>query len=578
MIERRSDESLLRVRQLVVEHHDREFGIIQPLLRGVDLDLAPGQALALVGPSGCGKSLTARAVLGLLPAGFAWCGDIAWQGTPLSDPHGVRWRAVRGRGLGLIMQEPLTSLNPVLRVGDQIAESLRVHGGLARGAARDRAVDLLAETRVPEPARAARRYPHELSGGMRQRVLLAAVLACDPQLLIADEPTTALDMPVQKEILALINRVRRERNMALLFITHDQNLVPLLADEVAVMAAGQVTGVHAVAAMTPPPSPAPAAEAATGAVPVLSARQLTVHYPHAVRPAVADVDLDLLPGRAIGLLGESGCGKTSLARALAGHISAQTGSVKVARNDDAPPSAASRRADRRRVQMLFQDPGGSLDPRQRVDQALREAAGSQGQTPAQLLREVGLDAGLGQRYPHQLSGGQRQRVALARCLAPAPQVLIADEPTSALDDRARDIVLALLDQIVRERGLALLLISHDLEVLQSICAEVQVMYGGRVVEVLPSGAALKAWHPYTQELLRALPRNLRQDPRLWAEESVERSDLERSPGGGCPFYGNCRLQKPRCGKELPTLLRRSPGHWLRCPEAETPEPSHFIDT
>ncbi len=571
-------DSLLRVSGLRVEHFAREGGHGQPLVHGVDLRLDRGRSLALVGPSGCGKSLLALSLLGLLPPALSWQGRIAWQGTLLTDPVGTRWRSVRGRGMGLILQEPMSSLNPVLRAGDQIAETLRVHRGLGRRQARSAAVELLAETCVPEPEQAARLYPHQLSGGMRQRVLLAATLACDPDLLIADEPTTALDVLVQKEILALINRIRRQRNMALLFITHDLNLVPLLADEVAFMSAGRIEKVAPAVSVEVPAAPTSVAVAPATEAPVLSAHKVQVWYEGAPRAAVAGVDLDLRPGRAVGLLGESGCGKTSLGRALARHVPLHAGTMILDGKDNPAADMRAVRSQRRRVQMLFQDPGGSLDPRQRVGDALREAAGKLPVVPEDLLAEVGLEPDLATRYPHQLSGGQRQRVALARCLATSPSVLIADEPTSALDGEARDVVLALLERIMRQRGLALLLISHDLEVLRGMCHEVHVMFAGLVVEVLPGGISFCPQHPYTLDLLGALPRTLREEPWLWAEESFTPQGKGGPFGHGCPRQGSCRLQKPRCGKGLPPLKRLSSCHWLRCPEAEATDPSQFIDT
>lgn len=578
MTDPKASGRLLSVRQLEVDHRDRSRGVLRPLLNGVDLDLQPGQALALVGPSGCGKSLTARALLGLLAPDFSWRGEIRWQGTRLAEPRGATWRGVRGRGLGLIMQEPLASLNPVLRVGDQVAESFRVHHGVSWSEARRRAVALLAETRVPKPEFVAERYPHQLSGGMRQRVLLAAVLACDPDLLIADEPTTALDMSVQREILILINRIRREREMALLFITHDLNLVPLLADRVAFMADGRIAEAESIKQVDLPPAPALPAIRAHQTMPVLQARDLVVHYEGAPSAAVTGVDLTLRPGQAIGLLGESGCGKTSLGRALARHLPLHRGTLELVGYESTLIGGNRARERRRRVQMLFQDPGHSLDPRQRVAAALREAAGPEGPPAEKLLREVGLDPAAGDRYPHQLSGGQRQRVALARCLAATPLALIADEPTSALDLAARDLVLALLTRIMRDRGLAVLLISHDLEVLRGVCQEVHVMYGGVIVEILSGGEGFAPRHPHTLALQAALPRTLRQDPGLWAEQSSRFHEGHGVTATGCPLYGSCPLQKPLCGKELPLLKRLSTGHWLRCPEAEEAGPSHFIDT
>ncbi len=578
MADNETTGSLLQVRNLCVDHFDPHTGARLSVLRGVDLDFSPGQTMSLVGPSGCGKSIMARALLGLLPPGFNWQGEIHWRGERLTDPDTAAWRQVRGRGLGLILQEPQASLNPVLRVGHQIAETLRIHQGLDRAAAWNEAVQLLAETRVPDPQLSARKFPHQLSGGMRQRVLLAATLACNPELLIADEPTTALDVSVQKDILALIRGLCRDRNMALLFITHDLNLAPLLTEQVAFMSEGCIEQVVPAAELVLPALPRRTETAPAEAPAVLKATNLSVVYPGATRLAVAGVDLELRPGQAVGLLGESGCGKTSLGRALSQHIGLQDGSLTLAGEDCRASRGAQARAQRRRVQMLFQDPGGSLDPRQRVGAALREAAADQGPTNEQLLSEVGLDPALQKRYPHQLSGGQRQRVALARCLATSPDVLIADEPTSALDAEARNLVLSLLEGIMRQRGLALLLISHDLEGLQGICGQVNVMFDGLVVESLPVGTSFNPLHPYSRELVRALPRTLREDPALWVQETFLPRMETPTSGSGCPRQGNCRLQKPICGKELPPLKMVSNNHWLRCPEAEAEEPSHFIDT
>jgi oligopeptide/dipeptide ABC transporter ATP-binding protein len=574
MSDMRSAGSLLSVRGL----HVNSAGPGAGLLCGVDLDLDPGQGLALVGPSGCGKSLTALAVLGLLPPELSWHGSITWRGAALRDPRSPAWHKVRGRGLGLVLQDPLTGLNPVLRVGDQIGETVQVHRGLSRRAGRTAALDLLAETLVPDPETAARCYPHQLSGGMRQRVLLAAALACEPELLIADEPTTALDVSVQKEILALIRRVRAERGMALLFITHDLNLVPLLTEQVAVMADGRVSHRFAADQAELPPVPEPPSDAVDEAAVVLSARDLHVHYQGRSLAAVRGIDLDLRAGRAVGLVGESGSGKTSVGRALARQLTLSGGVVKLAGVEAPPGTGAAARAHRRRVQMLFQDPGASLNPRQTVASVLREALPSRAGEVVPLLAEVGLGPELLDRFPHQLSGGQRQRVALARCLAPGPQVLVADEPTSALDQPLRVQVLDLLSRIMVQRGLALLVISHDLDALQGICHEVHVMKGGVVVEVLPGNCLAAARHPYTMELLRALPRTLREQAGLWSAPALGPSVPPTTPGTGCPHHGGCPLQKAICGKELPPLKMLSNGRRLRCPMAEDTGSPHFIDT
>ncbi len=588
---------LLRVKNLEVSFPGGRSGRDNVVLKGVDFAIAEGEAVALVGPSGCGKSLLARALLGLLPVGARSSGDITWQKERLVDPDGPAWRRVRGAGMSLVLQEPQTSLNPVLTVGDQIAETVRLHQAVSRRQAQSQAVTLLTEMNISDPGDKARSYPHQLSGGMRQRVLLAAALACDPDLLIADEPTTALDVTVQRDILAVIHRVCRERGMALLFITHDHDLVPLVATRMMTMAAGRIAAVSGprveesgsegedqatdpgIRLEEVPPSP-------DGPVPVLQARNLVAGYGtnrspagRRTRAAVAGVDLDLVAGRALGLAGESGCGKTTLGRALSRHLKPLAGSLKFEGSDFSSLAGRDLRRGRRRVQMLFQDPAGSLNPRQRIHDALNEALPQPDpHRVGELLKEVGLNQDLAARYPHELSGGQRQRVALARCLAADPEVLIADEPTSALDAVSRDRVLDLLRRTMTRRGLALLLISHDLEILHTVCDKVAVMFGGLIVESYPVGERVSARHPYTLEMLAALPSELRRKTFPWADTVHRSGKNSRPPVRGCPWAGRCPLQKSHCVKELPTLEEVSADHWVRCPETQGGAPSQFIDT
>jgi ABC-type glutathione transport system ATPase component len=550
-----------------------------PLLHGVDLVIGEGEAVALSGPSGCGKTLLARALLGLLPSG-AWCdGRLLWEGRdPTTSADG--WKRLRGGGISWLPQDPLGGLNPLLRVGEQVAESARLAGAASRAEARGIAAGLLAEMQLPDPERLLDAWPHQLSGGMRQRALLAAVLARRPRLLLADEPTSSLDAPLQRELLALLDRARRARGLALLFITHDRDLAPLVADRCLEIRGGRLVALSAVA--TPNSDPVPAARAPGIGEPALAAAGLEVRYPGARAFAVAGVDLELHAGRAVGLVGGSGSGKSSLARALAGHLVPGAGTVTVAGLPQAHGDSAPARAARRRVQMLFQDAGASLDPRQRVGDALTEAAAAAGaateSVAVRLLAEVGLPAELAARHPHALSGGQRQRVALARCLAAGPAVLIADEPTSALDAEARDRILALLGTVMVSRGLAVLLVTHDVDTASAFCDELLVMHSGRIVERAPAAPLALLRHPHSRLLLACRPAALAALPQ-WSEGPVrDRVEVGGAPSSGCPLAGGCPLQNASCFKELPPLAPLAPGHWLRCPPAsELPSPQ-FIDT
>jgi len=521
-------------------------------LRGVDLALDAGEVVAVVGPSGAGKSSLALAVLGLLPSRSRVSGVLRWRGEPVAP--GPAHRRLLGRDIGMLFQDPLASLDPVVRVGDQLVETLRA---LRRDGSLDahrRSRELLAEVLLPDPAAVARRYAHQLSGGERQRVALALALAGDPALLVADEPTTALDAAVGAAVAGLLGDLVRRRGMSLLLVTHDPRLTAGLVDRVLRLESGRIAaGAATVAVVGEVDGPAgeagPCADAGVGA-PALSCRGVEVRYPgHGGRPdvvAVRGVDLTIGAGSSLALVGESGCGKTSLARAVCGHLRPAAGEIEVGGR---PVGGRPRRA----AQMIFQDPYSSLDPRQTCGDAVAEAARAAGGTAAasrlaaaDLLAAAGLGPGIAAQRPHALSGGQRQRVAVARALAARPVLLVADEPTGSLDPDAASLLIEVLRRFRGDTGCGLLLITHDVALARRTCREVAVMFAGHVLEVLPAGAVPS--HPYTRRLSTG------------GEGALIPPDL-----AGCPYASRCPLVEDACRSALPDLRSLVPGHVSRCP-------------
>ncbi len=554
-----ADGGLLAVRGLTV----RYAGAPGPVFADLDLDLAAGECLAVVGPSGCGKSTLCRALLDLLPAGARLAGSIRWQGVELTADR-AHWHRQRGAGVGLLLQDHRFALDPVRRVGDQIAEvARRRRPQLSRDAAREAVRALLAEVRLPEPEQLARRFPHQLSGGQRQRACLAAALAASPRLLLADEPTTALDLIVQRDIIALMRDLVASRGLGLLLVTHDRDLVPAIASRTLVWPQTEAPPVAA-----PPPRPWRAVPD-----PCVRVRGLSVAVAAAGggrRAVVQDVDLDLAPGWTLGLVGESGAGKTTLARALAGWLPSCAGSIGWA-----GAGAMAPRARLRAVQMVSQDPTAALDPRQRVVDAVIEAARASGDAPdvasaraRALLREVDLDPALLRRRPDALSGGQRQRVQVARALAARPRVLVADEPASSLDPARRRRLLELLRRLQEQHGLALLLISHDLAWLQDWCDQVAVLHAGRIVEVYRPAGADQPRHPLTRDLAAAAYRASPPGSAAPASPAPLAPPAGADPSRGCPYASRCRLVEAACRSALPDLRDRGDGHRLRCPPAD----------
>lgn len=541
---------------------------------GLDLDLARGEILALVGRSGSGKTLTGLAVLGLTPPEARVSGRLVWNGDPLDG--GPAHRARLGREIAMIFQDPAASLDPVWTAGAQLRETLREVAGLDGPELAAREAALIAEVRLPASAGA--RYPHQLSGGQKQRVMLALALAGDPDLLIADEPTTALDVTIQAGVLETLVDAARRRGLALLFITHDLALAGALADRVAVIRDGRLVETGPCVQLLAAPGEAhtrelidalperrpPRATRPADAPPVLACRALRVEHGRdggvfALRPerivAVRGVDLEVGGGEALALVGESGCGKTSLARAVTG-LSARAGGEVRLLGEPRPAGTPTVRA-----QLIFQDAYASLDPRQSCGDALREAARAAGVSAfaaETALAEVGLDPGTAARRPHQLSGGQRQRVALARALAARPSLLVADEPTSSLDMMAQARVLDLLIRLQREQGWGLLWITHDLPLARAACHRLAVMYAGVVVETLPADA--EPLHPYTRELNDMTPRLGRPLPPAAPVADIPAVDVD-----ACVFVARCPLAESGCRRAFPELETVSDDHALRCP-------------
>lgn len=510
--------------------------------RSLDISVYPGQTTCIVGESGSGKSLAAMATMRLLPPGVRMsAGAIRLNGTNLTELTDRQMRAVRGSDIGMIFQEPLTALNPVMRIGEQIKEVLEVHGQGTRASRTARALALIAEVGLPDPQRIIRAFPHELSGGQRQRVVIAMALALEPRLLIADEPTTALDVTTQAQILKLIGELRRKHQMAVMFITHDFGVVREIADRVIVMRHGEkveegsaqaVLGnpqheytrklLAAVPNMVPPPPrelPAELALVVKNLNKTYGQRQLfaakrTVH-------AVSDVSFSIRRGETLGLVGESGSGKSTVGRCVIRLIEPDNGTIQVGDLHFDSLSVRALRPQRRRVQMVFQDPFGSLDQRRTVGASISEGMIANGASrqeararSVELLELVGLQGAAVDRYPHEFSGGQRQRVGIARALAMKPDVLIADEAVSALDVSVQYQVLQLLREVQAKMGLAILFVTHDLRVAAQMCDRIAVMQKGKLVELRDTHELLSSpAHAYTQSLLAAIPGHELSPPR-----------------------------------------------------------------
>ncbi|WP_297971104.1 ABC transporter ATP-binding protein [uncultured Amaricoccus sp.] len=522
-------EAVLKVRGLRVEFETNDGRV--EAVKGIDLDVMPGETVAIVGESGSGKSQTTMAIMGLLASNGKASGSALYRGREMLGLPDRALNGIRGEKITMIFQEPMTSLDPLYRIGAQLAEPLRFHRGLSKAAARPRIVELLRLVGIPEPERRIDAYPHELSGGQRQRVMIAMALACDPDVLIADEPTTALDVTVQAQILELLASLQQRLGMAIVFITHDLGIVQRFADRVYVMRRGEVVESGPTAALFARPEhpytrmllaaepegtkPAPPADAKE----LMAGDDVKVIFriggglfsaAHEIR-AVDGVSVHLREGQTIGIVGESGSGKSTLGRALLRLLPSEGRIAYLGRPLD--PDPAAMRPLRSELQLVFQDPFGSLSPRMTIGRIITEgllihrpglSARERDRLAGEALAEVGLEPAMRNRYPHEFSGGQRQRIAIARAMILKPRVIVLDEPTSALDRSVQKQVVELLRELQARHGLSYLFISHDLAVVRAVSDYIIVMKSGRIVEEGPTEAIFdRPQQAYTRTLMAA---------------------------------------------------------------------------
>ncbi len=667
---------------LKVENFTTRLGPVDRPLRvvdGVDLEIRRGETFALLGESGCGKSMTALSLMRLLPpSGRITDGSARLGDTELLELPESAMRRVRGGRMGMIFQEPQTSLNPVLTVGQQISESVRLHGGLSRRQVPGRVLELLRAVGIPDPQRRAREYPHQLSGGMKQRVMIAMAVAGNPELLIADEPTTALDVTIQAQVLRLLDGLQRETGMAVLLITHDLGVVAETADRLAVMYAGQILETATVSEFFAHPAhpysgklmdSLPAPEKRSGGLAVIPGRvppldqpfhgcrfadrcdratdqcrsrepewqspspghgvrchlwdrsrtltlskggsqsafgtsshgnpsrgrllrveDLKVHFPiHAgvfrrvvghVK-AVDGVSMELGEGRTLALVGESGCGKTTVGKGILQLITTTDGTVRFRDRLLTGLGHRSMRGYRKDLQIIFQDPFASMNPRMLVGDIVGEGLQALGLEPNRvrrhervrsLLERVGIAPETASRYPHELSGGQRQRICIARALAVEPEVIVCDEPTSALDVSVQAQILNLLKQLQDEMGLSYLFITHDISVVSYLAHEVAVMYLGRIVERGTVAEVLdNPRHPYTKALLSAVP-VIEKDARREVIRLEGDMPSPSSPPAGCHFHPRCPEVLPGCAERYPNGIKISETRRVHCICVAPPRP------
>jgi oligopeptide/dipeptide ABC transporter ATP-binding protein len=588
-----NDAALLTVANLQVAYGSTTA------VAAVSLELAPGRCLGVIGESGAGKSQAFLAMMGLLPPQARVAGRAHLEGVDLLGPGAI---ALRGQRVAMIFQDPMTALTPHMRIGDQIAEPLVAHRGMSWENARTRAASLLEQVRMNDVPRRLRQYPHELSGGMRQRAMIAMALACEPALLIADEPTTALDVSVQAQILALLRQLVADRGMALAIITHDMGVIAALADDVVVMRHGRIVEKGPVARIFSAPgheytrsllAATPRVETpGAGVIPAhphaaanpLVVRNLHVH--HRLRSgwsrasrklhAVDGVSLDVGAGEALGVVGESGCGKSTLTRALLRLGPVTGGEIVWLGREIQGVSGEELRALRAGMQIVFQDPFASLDPTMSVNDIVAEPlralrpdmnAAQRVEAVARMLASVGLGAEYAQRRSRELSGGQCQRVAIARAMVLGPQLLVCDEAVSALDVSIQAQLLELFESIKRDRGTSIVFVSHNLAVVRRLCERVLVMYLGRVVEEGPTEEVFRRpRHPYTRMLLESVPLL---DPELQRARMATPDAQGETPSAvdrpsGCAFRTRCPSALSTCAERRPVPEEVAESHQVAC--------------
>ena len=608
MTESSARQPILDVRDLSVSFETPDGRV--EAVKKLSFDVARGECLGLVGESGSGKSQTVLAAMGLTAKNGIVEGSIRFDGVDLTSLTRKQLNEIRGAKIGMIFQDPLTSLTPHMTVGAQMAEVLAHHKNLKGAAAEQRIVEWLERVRIPEAKRRLHQFPHELSGGMRQRVMIASAMLCEPQVLLADEPTTALDVTVQAQVLDLMDELKRETGAGLVLITHDMGVIARMADRVVVMRHGEAVErgnaselfaapKHAYTRMLleamprldrkdrgerPMIGPAPAVEVK----PLLEVNDLHVTFPVQVAGglfgkriplrAVDGVSFSLRPGETMGVVGESGCGKSTLARGVLRLLDPSAGSVAWLGRDIAKASRKDVQPLRRELQVVFQDPLASLDPRTTIGQSIAEPltvfrpdVDAKGREAAarEMMERMGLDPMLVNRYPHELSGGQNQRVGIARAMILRPKLVVCDEAVSALDVSVQAQILDLLIDLQKEFGLAMMFISHDLSVIREICHRVMVLYLGRVVEMAPRDVLFeRPQHPYTKALLSAVPSP---DPAL--ERSKARIKLVGDLPSPLDPKASLRFLKSKLTEDAPfyrpQLIEVAPGHWVAEHDPET---------